>query len=86
MYFVYILRTDKNTLYTGQTSDVEKRILKHQSGKGSKYVRAFKSFELIYVEKVATLSLALRREWEIKQLPRVKKLELVGLVAETRVG
>ena len=83
MYYVYILKTDKNTLYTGQTNNIKKRILTHAAGKGSKYMRSFKSFELVYLEKVATLPLALQREREIKAWPKVKKLELVRLVVGT---
>ena len=73
MHFVYILRTDKNTLYTGQTNNLDKRLKQHRLGKGAKYLRAFKSFELVYVENQATLSLALQREWQIKQWPKAKK-------------
>jgi putative endonuclease len=77
MYFVYILLTDRGTLYTGQTNNLEKRMAVHKSGKGAKYLRSFKSFELVYTEEVSTLSQALKREAEIKKWPRQKKLELV---------
>lgn len=77
MYTVYILRTNKNTLYTGQTIDLEKRLGQHKAGKGAKYLRGFKSFELVYWEEFTSLSQALKREWEIKQMAKVKKEELV---------
>ena len=73
MYFVYILKTNKNTLYTGQTNNLDKRIEKHKTGKGSKYLRAFSSFELVYTETCETLSKALIREAEIKRLTKKQK-------------
>lgn len=76
-YYVYMLRTDKNTLYTGYTNDLEKRLKKHLSGKGAKYVRCFGSFELVYTEEFPTLSGALRREYEIKQMTKKRKEELI---------
>ena len=75
-FSVYILRTDKNTLYTGQTNNLEKRLLKHKAGKGSKYLRRFKSIELVYKEKFQTRSEAMKREAEIKRLPKKRKEEL----------
>ena len=79
MYFVYILRTSKNTLYTGQTNNLEKRLLEHKSHskKSAKYMRAFESFELMYTEKYKTRSLALKREAEIKRLTKTKKEILI---------
>ena len=83
-YIVYILRTDKNTLYTGQTNDLERRLKQHRAGKGAKYLRAFKTIELVYQEEFTSLSLALKREWAIKQLATAKKWELVGQAFEIR--
>jgi putative endonuclease len=77
MYVVYILRTNGNTLYTGQTNNLEKRLIQHREGKGAKYMRKFKYFILVYTEEVSSLSLALKREWEIKKMVKVKKEDLV---------
>ena len=79
MYTVYILRTSKNTLYTGQTNNLEKRLLEHKSHskKSAKYMRAFESFELVYTEKYKTRSLALKREAEIKRLTKTQKEILI---------
>lgn len=77
-YFVYILRTSGNTFYIGQTNDIEKRMEKHKSGKGAKYMRAFQSFELVYTEEFETKSEALRREYSLKQLSKKQKEELVN--------
>lgn len=78
-FVVYILRTSKNTLYTGQTNNLEKRLKKHQSGKGAKYMRSFENFELVYSEHFSTRSEAMRREIEIKSWPKNKKESLVKL-------
>jgi putative endonuclease len=84
-YFVYILRTDKNTLYTGYTVDLKKRLEKHRIGKGAKYTRCFKKLELVYVECLETKELALKREWQIKKLPKELKEGLVKQVAQPLV-
>jgi putative endonuclease len=79
MYTVYILRTNLDTLYIGQTSDLDKRLKDHREkrGIGSKYVRAFESFELVYTEQFETRSEAMKREWELKQWPKQKKEALI---------
>lgn len=78
-FFVYILRTSSNTLYTGQTNNLEKRIKEHQakSGKTAKYVRYFDSVKLVYSEKYQTRKEAMQREAELKRLPKIKKEILV---------
>ena len=76
-WYVYILRCGDDTLYTGVTDDVEKRLVAHRTGKGAKYTRGRGPLELAYVEERADKSAALRREYEIKQMTRQKKLELV---------
>ena len=78
-YFVYILRTSSNTLYIGQTNNLEKRVKEHQnkSSKGAKYTRYFKSVEWVYSEKIRTRSEAMRREDQLKKLSRAKKEALI---------
>jgi putative endonuclease len=78
-YTVYILRTSSNTLYTGQTNNLEKRLEEHKrkTGRSSKYMRSFKSFELVYIEKFPTLSQVLKREIAIKKLSHRQKEELI---------
>jgi putative endonuclease len=79
-YTVYILRTSSNTLYTGQTNNLEKRLKEHKgkTGRSSKYMRSFKSFKLVYSEKYPTLSQALKREIEIKKMSHQQKEELIS--------
>ena len=80
MYTVYILKTSKNTLYTGITNNLKRRISEHSSHsiKSSKYMRSFKSFILVYTEEVATRSIALKREAEIKRLTKAQKEILIN--------
>lgn len=78
-FFVYILRTSKNTLYTGQTNNLERRIKEHQSKtiKSAKYVRCFDKTELVYSEEHVTRSDAMKREIEIKKMKKVEKEKLI---------
>jgi putative endonuclease len=79
MFYVYILRTSANTLYVGQTNNLEKRMEEHRSKtiKSSKYVRSFPSFELVYSETFKTRSEVLKREYQLKQLSKAQKEALV---------
>jgi putative endonuclease len=78
MYYVYIVECADKTLYTGYTTDLEKRVKNHNESKvGAKYTKARRPVKLKYSEKFSTLSEALKREAEIKNLKRKEKLELV---------
>ena len=74
---VYILRCADGTLYTGIASDVEKRLQKHNEGKGAKYTRGRGPVELVYREELANRAEASKREYQIKQLSRPEKLALI---------
>ncbi len=79
MWFVYILKCSDDTLYTGITTDLERRLTEHnQTEKGAKYTRARRPVELIYSEKQPNRSDASKREYFIKKLSRVKKLKLTN--------
>ena len=78
MNYTYIVKCCDNTLYTGWTTDLDRRIEAHNSGKGAKYTRSRRPVELIYAERFDTKQEAMRREWEIKQLSREDKLRLAG--------
>ena len=80
-YWVYILRCVDDTLYTGSTDDVERRVGVHNAGTGAKYTRGRGPVSVVYREECADKSAALRRENAIKRLPRLKKLALCGLRA-----
>ena len=76
-HFVYVLRCTDDSLYTGYTTDVERRVAEHDDGEGAKYTRGRTPVELVYVEEFDTQSAAMSREWEIKQLRRDEKERLV---------
>lgn len=84
-FTVYILRTSRNTFYTGQTNNLEKRLKLHKekSPKSAKYLRLFRSFELVYKEEFGTRGDALRREIEIKKLTHKMKEELISQAGES---
>ncbi len=79
-FFVYILRTSSNTLYIGQTNNLEKRLLEHKNktSKSAKYMKYFDSFELVYSEKHPTRAEAMRREYQLKDWTRAQKEALVS--------
>ena len=77
MNYVYILSCSDNTLYTGWTNDLERRINVHSSGKGAKYTRGRLPVKLVYFEKFNVKKLALKREYAIKRLSREEKLKLI---------
>ncbi len=78
-YFIYILRTSSNTLYIGQTNNLEKRLAEHRNktSKSAKYVRYFSSFKLIYQETFGSRKETMQREIQLKNWSRAKKEALV---------
>ncbi len=78
MWYLYILRCGDGTLYTGITTDVEKRLEAHRSGKGAKYTRGRGPLELAYREVCGSHSDALKRELAVKALPREEKQALIA--------
>lgn len=78
-YFVYILECSDQTLYTGITTDVDKRLEEHNtSDKGAKYTKARRPVRLLYSESSPDRSTASKREYAIKKLTRTEKLKLIG--------
>ena len=77
MWYVYILRLEDDSLYTGITKDIDRRIEEHEDGRGSKYVRGRTPVELVHSEERETMSEALKREAEIKRWSKVKKEDFV---------
>ena len=78
-YFVYILRTSSDTLYIGQTNNLDKRLKEHKnkSSRSARYIKYFGSFKLVYKEKYPTRVEAMRREYQLKKWPRFKKEALI---------
>jgi len=77
-WYLYILRCGDGTLYTGITTDVQKRLEVHRSGKGAKYTRGRLPLELVYRESCGSHGDALKREIVVKRFSRQEKLELIG--------
>lgn len=77
-WFVYILECDPDgSLYTGRTTDPERRFRQHASGKGAKYTRSHPPRKMVWVEGGHDASSSGRREAAIKRLTRLQKLHLV---------
>ena len=77
MNYTYILRCRDNSLYTGWTNDLTKRVEMHNAGKGAKYTKARLPVELVYYEEHETKEDAMRREYAIKQLSKAEKEKLI---------
>ncbi|MCP4596297.1 GIY-YIG nuclease family protein [Neptuniibacter sp.] len=79
-WFVYMLRCSDDTLYTGVTTDTQRRLRQHNGELvgGAKYTKLRRPVEMIWTEPHPDRSTASKREYAIKKLPRQKKLELVG--------
>jgi len=78
MWHVYIVQCADNKLYTGTTTNIERRIKEHNKHKGGSYTRVRLPVTLIYKETQANRSEALKREAQIKRWSREKKLALVN--------
>ncbi|MGI6106442.1 MAG: GIY-YIG nuclease family protein [Lachnospiraceae bacterium] len=77
MNYVYIVECADGTYYTGWTNSLQKRLDAHNSGRGAKYTHSRRPVRLVYSEAYESESEARTREWQIKQLSRAQKEELV---------
>ena len=77
-WYLYILKCKDDTFYTGITTNVEKRLEAHRAGKGAKYTRGRGPLELVYRETCGSHSQALKRELQVKALPREEKQNLIA--------
>ena len=83
MNYVYMVMCADGSLYTGWTTDTERRVAVHNSEKGAKYTRGKRPVKLVYSERFDTKSEALKREWAIKQLSHDEKMKLIeGLMTD----
>ncbi len=78
MYFLYLLLCRDRSIYTGITTDVDRRFQEHQTGKGGHYTRSRGVVKILYAEKFKNRSTASKREAEIKSWERGKKLKLLS--------
>ena len=77
-HYVYMLRCSDDTIYSGYTVDIEKRVETHNSGKGAKYTRARRPVKLVYYEEFEDKGDALRREIALKKMTRIQKENLIS--------
>lgn len=76
-WYVYILRCADNSLYTGITTDLQRRVEEHNgAGAGARYTRSRRPVALLYAEQVQDRAAASRREMQIKKMPRPVKQRL----------
>ena len=75
--YTYIVKCSDETLYTGWTNNLKKRLEAHNSGKGAKYTKNRRPVELVYFEEYDTKQEAMKREYSIKQLTRKQKEKLI---------
>lgn len=78
MNYTYILRCGDNSLYTGWTNHLTKRVADHNAGRGAKYTKAHLPVELVYYEIFDTKEEAMKRECAIKKLSRPQKERLIA--------
>lgn len=79
MYYLYILKCSDSTLYTGITTDLERRVTEHNcSVRGAKYTAVRRPVEIVYSEEFPSRSEASKREAFIKSLSRTDKLKLIN--------
>ena len=78
MYFLYILKCADSTLYTGITTDIDRRIAEHNGSKlGARYTKARRPVELVYTKKFRDRSTASKEESRVKKLSRLEKQRLI---------
>lgn len=75
--YTYIVRCKDGSLYTGWTNHLEKRIQAHNEGKGARYTKSRRPVALVYWEVFETKQEAMRREYEIKHMARMEKIQLI---------
>jgi len=77
-WYLYLIRSQDNRLYTGITTDIPRRFAEHQAGKGAKALRGRGTLLLVFSELIGSRSQALRIEYKIKQLTKTQKERLVS--------
>ena len=78
MNYVYMLRCGDDSLYCGWTTDLESRLVQHNTGKGAKYTCSRLPVRLVYFEMYEDRHEALSREWHLKHMNREEKLKLIS--------
>lgn len=76
-HYVYVVECSDGSLYTGYTTDPERRVAEHDAGEGAKYTRGRGPVDLVHLEEYDARSEAMSREYEVKQLSRQAKERLI---------
>ena len=82
--YVYLLRCRDRTFYTGWTTDLDRRVARHQAGSGARYTRSRLPVELVYVERLPDRHQARSREWTVRRLSHEEKADLASRVDHPR--
>ena len=77
LWFLYMIRCKGNTLYTGITTNVERRFSEHEAGKGAKFLRGKSPLELVFQKEVGSHSEALKLEHLVKKWPKTEKEKII---------
>ena len=85
MNYTYMVMCKDETIYTGWTNNLEKRIKAHNEGKGAKYTKSRRPVTLVYYEEYLTKEEAMNREFELKQKTRAQKLKIIEKQAENKL-
>ena len=85
-YYVYILLCKDGSYYTGHAKDVKRRVERHKKGQGARYTRMHKPEKIVFLERFANRSAAMKREREIKSLNHSKKQQLINLQDKTNLA
>ena len=75
-YYVYIIRCEGNSFYTGYTKNLNSRMRLHLNGKGARYTKMHRPQKLVYTEEFGSIAEAMKREKHIKRLNHRQKLGL----------
>ena len=78
MWVLYIIRCNDNSMYTGITTDLQRRLSSHLKGTGAKYTKGKGPFEILHTERYNNRSEASKREYQVKKLTTEKKLNLIA--------
>ncbi|MCL4298152.1 MAG: GIY-YIG nuclease family protein [Anaerolineae bacterium] len=83
--YVYMVECADQTLYTGWTTDITRRLKAHNTGRGARYTQQRGPVRLVYLEELPDRRTALKRELQIKRMPRADKLKLIkeGQIADS---
>jgi putative endonuclease len=78
-FFCYMVECVDGSLYTGWSTDPQRRVKEHNAGRGATYTRLRRPVKLVFIEEQPDRSTALKREYSLKKLTRAKKMKLIEI-------